>query len=315
MIYHSKTHMTDNQINWDNYWQGRTAVDAGAALVGVENNPEISGFWDERLSSYPKEGAALDLACGAGTVAGSLRRLSFIDVSGADISSSAIAVMKESLPDVKGVVAPLEALPFKRNSFRLIVSQFGFEYGQHDKVVEEISRLLANGGEFLALSHKTDGAIHDEVKAKSEQMVAIKKSRYLEVTRNLFEATFSDKGPDAIKDIAISFREKRAEVQALAETPKGFAVHLLNGTQDLFQRRASLGLEAMLSWLDEMEHEMDRFIGRMVSMDKAALDDQSLSAIEAGFRSFGVEPRPREILRDSRGHDLGWIISAYKNKT
>lgn len=304
--------MTDNQKNWDNYWQGRTAADAGAALVGVENNPEISGFWDERLSSYSKESAALDLACGAGTVAGSLLRLSFTNVSGVDISSSAIAVLKESLPDVKGVIAPLEALPFEPNSFDLVVSQFGFEYGNHEKVLGEISRILTLDGEFLALAHKANSAIHEEVKVKSRQMIAIKQSQYLETTRDLFEATFSNQGPDAIKDIAIRFKNKRAEVLALATEPKGFAGHLLHGTQDLFQRRASLGLEAMLSWLNDIEHEMDRFIGRMTSMEKAALNDQSLSDIENGFKALAVQTRPRGILSDSRGNDLGWIISAHK---
>lgn len=40
----SERDLTALDQDWSNYWQGRTGVESGAALVGVEKHPEIVPF-------------------------------------------------------------------------------------------------------------------------------------------------------------------------------------------------------------------------------------------------------------------------------
>ena len=45
-----------NQLDWSNYWQGRTAEQVGDAMVGVgiERSAELATFWNAELSDLKK---------------------------------------------------------------------------------------------------------------------------------------------------------------------------------------------------------------------------------------------------------------------
>ena len=298
--------------NWSNYWQGRTGVNAGSALVGIEHHPEIREFWQASFSEFPKSVAALDLACGAGTVAKVLNELGFSNVHGLDISSAAIDVLKKRLPDVSGFVSPADATPFETENFDLIVSQYGFEYGDHKKVIPEIGRILKPGGKFIALSHVTDGGIHKEVSEQLDGVVDIKESGFIDAARELFSAAMNKESAKAPKDVELVFRPAQMKLLDIAKRDKGLAEYLYVNTQRMFNNRQQYFYKDIVSWLDGMDEEVRRFMGRMESMKTAAISDEKIDSFLTCFEAAGISLSKPIKLQDQNNEALGWIFNGIK---
>lgn len=303
----------NNPENWSNYWQGRTAGESGAALVGVgvENDQDIAAFWDDALSGFEKDAPLLDLACGAGSVIRRAESSGFTDLTGADISDAAIVALKDACPTAKGVVCPANETPFKDGAFKIVASQFGFEYAGAERTASEIARLVAPGGLFVALAHKSGSAIEQEVLSKRAEAQAIKDTGFTEAAKTLFTVDKSG-GTDAeFAEANKAFRGPQGALLEIARNTGGLAAHLYQGTQQLYERRQSYDLSDMTGWLDGMAAEVDAYVGRMQSMSDAALTTEALDAVFAVLRQTGLTVLDPETLYSGPQKDpIAWIIKA-----
>ncbi len=308
------TQQTPQQLdqNWSNYWQGRTAAQSGSALVGIEDHPQIQSFWVESFAKLPKNACALDLACGAGTVAKVLNGLGFTDISGLDISSAAIDVLKKSLPDVSTFVSSADATPFEDAKFDVIVSQYGFEYGDFEAVIPEIARILKPGGRFLALSHKADGAIYREVSQQLEQITAIEQTGFIDAARGIFEVAMTKDSFKTPEEVDQVFRPAQAKLLELAKTHKRLAEHIYFSTQRMFKQRSQYHYKDIVNWLDGTDHEVKSFIGRMTSMKTAAIYSQKMDGFMSAFSKSGLEMCEPRVLIDDIQEELGWVFDGVK---
>ncbi|NNE58561.1 MAG: class I SAM-dependent methyltransferase [Hellea sp.] len=298
--------------DWSNYWQGRTAENAGSALVGIENHPDIHAFWEKNLSGIERNITAIDLACGAGTVANVMCELGFVNVSGLDLSASAIDVLSKRLPDVKGYVAPADDTPFDDKEFDLIVSQFGFEYGDFATVIPEIARILKGGGHFFALSHHSGGGIHAEVSEQLDEVLKIKETGFLPAARELFETALAVNPEKTQAEVSAIFRPAQSQLLELATTQKGLAEHIYVSTQRMFRQRKNYYPQDIYEWFDGMSNEVNRFIGRMSSMKSAAIDESKLKQMLDLFSKCGIEMEKPEPLIDQHNNALGWMFKGQK---
>lgn len=299
--------------SWDNYWQGRQAQTSGSALVGVEDNPEIMTFWRSVLAPIPREYKIMDLACGAGTVLKILDNLSFSDLSGVDVSVAAIEVLGRQLPEVDCTVSALENLPHKDESFQLLVSQFGFEYANREGAVSEVSRILKPSGDIIFLSHKKGSAIHHEVLSKLHQMTLFEKIEIFDISKELFTAALTGRASRPTQDIGADFLVKRKALEKIAMDYGGLAQHYLMGVRQMYERRDRYDLSDILGWIDGNENEMRKFIGRMQSMDEAALEESEIDNLSEAFKAVSIRLEKPDTLRDKKGRDLGWVIKAKKD--
>jgi SAM-dependent methyltransferase len=301
--------------NWSNYWQGRAAGQTGAALVGVgvENDADIAGFWDEELRGLGPDLSLLDLACGAGSVIRRAAGLGFGNLTGADISPGAIASLTQAFPSATGIIAPADDTGLPAGSFDLVVSQFGFEYAGVQSTAPEIVRLLAPGGTFLALTHLDGSVIEQEVEGKLGQAKAIEETGFIAAAKQMFDAAKSEKGEDAFQAAVENFRKPQDALLALAKTHGELAGHLYSGTQTLYERRQAYDLADIFGWLDGMAGEISAYRGRMQSMKDAALSEKDIMALLAQFKTLGLDCEPQEILKVGFHEDhLGWILRAQK---
>ncbi|MGB7417706.1 MAG: class I SAM-dependent methyltransferase, partial [Erythrobacter sp.] len=152
---------------WGDFW-ARSAQNAGAdgssgegrgclpqGWAGIENAQKSA--WYGFVDNLAKGARVLDLATGDARV------LRWMQLKRPDLALTGVDLAPR-LPEpppgitVRGDVA-MEALPFDVHSFDAVVSQFGFEYGEPDKVAGEIARVLCDGGRVAVMVHRGDGPI------------------------------------------------------------------------------------------------------------------------------------------------------------
>ncbi|WP_371397157.1 class I SAM-dependent methyltransferase [Fretibacter rubidus] len=300
-----------NAQNWGNYWQGRAASEAGAALVGVgvENDAQIAAFWDDVLNGLPKDAAVLDLACGAGSVLRRAKACGLSNLTGVDISPDAITTLKAAFPEVTGVAAPADATGLSDASFDMVASQFGFEYADVSKAATEAARLIKPGGAFVALAHIQTGAIETEVAAQLSDARAITDTAFIPLAKALFKVDMSG-GSDADFEAALArFSPAQEQLLTIARRTGGLAEHLYRGTQTLYQGRIGYNLSDINGWLDGMAAEIAAFTGRMDSMRQAALSESEAQSVLDILTRSDMDVTPLDIL--TLGTDkVAWIIRA-----
>lgn len=96
-----------------------------------------------------KKGLALDLGCGTGNYTFELKNRGF-EVVGLDISKEMLRIAKNKMPEILFVRGDAYLLPFKDNTFDLVLSVTMFEFiKKPENVLKEIYRILKPEGEIV----------------------------------------------------------------------------------------------------------------------------------------------------------------------
>ncbi|GAB5454013.1 MAG: hypothetical protein Hens2KO_02420 [Henriciella sp.] len=304
-----------SQSDWANYWSGREAGQTGEVFAGtgIENHDELSAFWTSAFSE-PHTGLVLDLACGAGSAIKHATASESNLLLGLDISADAILAAQAKIPGLTGIIAAADSIPLADGAVSHVISQFGFEYSNRAKASAEISRVLAPGGQFTAVVHLKAGAIAEECQGHLAKAELIASSGYFTSVRTLFAAAFEfDAAPSPafkqrVVDAGADFSKAQAKL-ALIIKEGGFASRLHAGASQLFERRRAYLLGDISTWLDQMEHEIDAYAGRMRGMLSAAIDADEAKTIVATIAANGdhnVEPL------SLGGRDAAWVLKATK---
>ena len=311
------THASD----WSNYWQGRTAGEAGAALVGagVETDTELAAFWADVFEGLAPETRVLDMACGAGSALRAAHGAGLTELTGADISPDAVTSLKAAIPGAEGHVTGADKTSFPDGAFDLVVSQFGFEYAGWQAATPEMIRLIAPGGQFTAIAHLAGGAIEAEVRDKLDECIELDGAGFIPVAETMFTALFAaDADPEAaekqeaLKTAIARFQSAEQKLASLAATQGGQAKHLHDGARALYQRRQAYKLEDVLGWLSGMSAEIAAYHGRMKSMTDAALSEDDAVALMALFTSAGFTAEPLTKLKLD-GEAAAWVLKAQRS--
>lgn len=91
----------------------------------------------------------LDIGCGTGLATRELKQNGF-DVTGSDKDTVMIETAKKHGDNIPYVVAPVEQLPFENETFDVVTAFTAFHWFTHEKAVNEIKRVLKDGGIFFA---------------------------------------------------------------------------------------------------------------------------------------------------------------------
>ncbi len=314
--------------DWDNYWQGRHGTQSGDALVGVgiEHNAVLTAFWNKAFNALPKTARLIDFACGAGSVLKHAHRAKMTNLTGLDISASAIDVLKNKFPMIKGVTSPVDNTPFIDDEFDIITSQFGFEYAgsskQLEKTIHEMTRILNPNGRIILIAHIKNGVIMRDCQQSLNHIEVMIKNRFIKAAKHTFltahkannEKTQQSKNKaeaamkqlnKASKPILDWLSQANLEKDNFAK----FTHHLLNGSNQLLQNYHKYNPKDGGLWFDGMASETIAYKGRMSSMIKAALSEKDAQKIVSTFRIAGFTPQSLEKLYFTDKHTpAAWII-------
>lgn len=301
--------------DWSNYWNGRTASETGEVfgLIEVETNDDLASFWRSVFEDYPAN-KVIDLACGAGSVLQHVGDPNTKELIGVDISQAAIDIAVANVSGLRGIVASATNVPLASQSADLVVSQFGFEYAGKD-CASEIARLLKPGGMFIAVAHMKNSAIEQECKSRLAGLVKIEDSKFVERAKVMiaqiiaFERGQSNQSREDLTPLIDDFSEAQTTLVSLAETNR-IATHLYTGTKQLFERRTSYEYKDIEGWLDGMQLEVSAYRGRMESMINAALTESE--ALEL-LNTIGVDEDCHMAPFKMDSDIVGWILKAKRS--
>ena len=151
---------------WSKFWQEFCVENAPyeRCYVPGDGQHAVDHHWAQFAAKLPREAQVIDLGCGAGIVGLSLLN-GRSDLSVAGVDWAYVPMME--VPNL--TIHPrtsMEALPFGEDSFDAAVSLFGIEYGNMDKTVGELTRVLKPGAPFSFLVHHRESEILREGNAR-----------------------------------------------------------------------------------------------------------------------------------------------------
>ncbi len=314
--------------SWDNYWAG-TANDSAYSNGGV-NHPSIFAYWstffDEQSAKLSQGNAValVDIACGNGALTAiALDKLenSTLAVTSVDISTAAIEQLANRFPNVNGIVSDVNKLSLEDEAFDFVVSQFGIEYAGDDAYTEAM-RLTKKGGTFALMLHCKDGMIFQESKTNLEVINTIKSSKLLSISKALFDAGFEmlkggerQKYEDSAKDFSSAILALEGLMRKYGkEVGGGFVFKLYNDLADIYESLSTLDPAGLMSWLENLDHEIAAYEARMASMVAAAMDESEFSELKTTIESNGfiVELADKLFSPDSP-LPLAWVVRAQKS--
>jgi SAM-dependent methyltransferase len=227
----------------------------------------------------------------------------------ADLSVDALELLKGRIEGVAVVAASASALPFRPESFDLVVSQFGVEYAGL-AAFEDAFRLLKPGGRIVTLSHVRGGFIDGKNAALQDGMNKIGDTGFIALAIDLTRAAFS--GVD-VEETVRRFQPAERELAAfVAEHPGGLHGHLYGGFRQLFERRARYDEGDILGWLDGMAAELDLNRLRLHEMRKAALGDAEIEALRSAASRSGISLDINRMTLAGHSAPVAWRIEGQK---
>jgi ubiquinone/menaquinone biosynthesis C-methylase UbiE len=126
----------------------------------------------KRMIYSAKGKKVLDVGCGTGRLFPEFQKMNF-DITGIDVSQKMIDIAKNRCHKAKLLVGDVENLPFKDDSFDVVVASFVVVHLKYlEKAFSEIYRVLKNGGVFIITNINQKKA--PKLKMSTTQEIVIK---------------------------------------------------------------------------------------------------------------------------------------------
>lgn len=311
--------------SWDTYWQG--TGDVGAYSSGGVNHPLILAFWDDFFSNVKQQypiAKIIDIASGNGAVLE--RALAAFDNQQADItcldvSQAAINNIRERFPEVQGVVADAQDIPLNSGGYNIAISQFGVEYAGIDAIYE-VARLVSEGGQLALMLHTREGSIHQECSESLDAIVRLQESKFIPYASEMFDAGFkavqgANRVPydEAAMKLAPALSSLEDIMRQYGQQVAGGTIsRLYNDVGQIHERIQHYESDEILTWLNQMNDELDAYAERMSSMHDSAIDQPTFEQVCENLRERGLSiVRAEPLTSPDQDLPLAWILAAKRS--
>ena len=310
--------------SWDTYWQGAQA--SAAYTGGGSSHPLILSFWDDYFRDVQRRGGEpriIDIASGNGAVvecASTAFGGQLPDFACLDVSASAISILEKRFPGVHGVVADAAAIPLDSASYDIATSQFGIEYAGLE-ALDEVTRLIAPGGELALLLHHRGGVIYRQCDASLDAISVMQAAKFIPNCIAMFDAGFAalsggDRGRynTAGKQFAPTIRTMEAIMtQHGSHVADGTILQLYRDIRHIHGRMRRYEPSEVLGWLKKMQEEIKAYAGRMASMRDVAIDATRFEQVRAALGEKGFEIlRAEPLAHPDQDLPMAWALVAKK---
>lgn len=152
----------DRRQAWAAYWSSGQLHSCPGSLPANQGSA-VDDFWHGHFATLQPGSRVLDLASGNGPLPLLIRQMhaGAVEVDAVDLAPVAPAwvdaAARASVRFHPGI--DMESLPFADASFDHIVSQFGFEYADHDRALSECLRVARPRASLAFVMHHADSVL------------------------------------------------------------------------------------------------------------------------------------------------------------
>lgn len=298
----------DSRRAWATFWSdGGAGPESGCLPNALQTIDAVQRTaWQQFASELSKGARVIDLATGDGAVLGKLRAVR-PDCKLLGVDSS--PVLPPQPPGIKlrtGIM--IESLPFPNESFDAVTSQFGYEYGETDRVAAEVHRVLKPGGKFQFVVHYREGPIlAHNLPLREALSWAVHASGYLDKARVFAKARAKvDLPTPAQFRMAPAEARQRFPAQPIAEE---FLSAVLQTLELSRHARAKEVLEVLQMLQDRAENQ----IGRVDSLERAARNVEQLNSLVHELVAAGLVVETSGTLSERAGdRPFAWLLKGSK---
>ena len=321
----------ERRESWTRYWAGGALHSCATSFEGNYDDA-IGCFWGEVCAKVSVSQRVLDVATGNGAlprlmvdVLAASGRLPLVDAI--DLADIDPAWLRAVPPEVgervrfhSRVVA--EVLPFADASFDLVVSQFGLEYSDLARSVDELRRVMKPGASVALVLHHADSLPVRLGRAGVVEIDWINQSggilqrarRLLPFLARLATAAGMasvQRDPQAAKARA-QFNEAMRELQqrASASLAPDILVETQTAVGELMAQVTALGAAAAEQRLDAIRDGLRLARLRQAELVAHALDRAGVERLAAGLAGSTDAQTEVGELR-VRGELFGWSLQAF----
>ncbi|MDP5103874.1 MAG: class I SAM-dependent methyltransferase [Erythrobacter sp.] len=289
---------------WKDFWATNARGQQGGCLpqrwAAIEQAQR--GCWHSFISDLPQGAGVLDLATGDGRVLG------WMQAARPDLVLTGIDLAPDLPTPPEGTTTRggigMENLPFQNSMFGVVVSQFGFEYGDVVSTAAEIARVLEPGGKVGLMVHRGDGPILEHNLARRAAIDWVLTEQQLcTILRTALQSPVG--GPQAAAQVAGAIgllgSRKFGEDSPAWEIPEALRRAILMG--------AGAGNDAIFGVIAEIEARAGNEIGRIASLERACGVADGRDGIIAAFADQGLTPRDSHDVCEPSGRALATFLT------
>lgn len=325
---------------WSRFWE-RGTLTTFEGHFRENYDAEIRDFWWAQFAHLADGAVIVDLATGNGALALLAARYARehdrnFAITGVDSAAIDPERLRAAWPALAGdfdavrlqACTPLEATGLADGSVDLVVSQYGFEYGDTAAGSREAGRILRPGGRLAMVLHHDDSAILSQAREGLAQVaLCLQQEKLLDQARRmirLFRALKPGEGrgglnwsPGALKvreDLLASAGrlERHARQPEARAKDAGFIEFMLPSVMRLLEQSRGLEPQMIEEALAGMEREAESYRLRMADLVSAARSEAGMQQIctelvQAGLRATSLAP-----LNYKTRTLLGWALTGQR---
>lgn len=288
---------------WTQYWTTEARSEGGCCGDG-EIAEVLDEVWAEFAETLPPRARVLDLATGDGAVLRRIRaRRPKAELVGVDLAE-ALPRPGRNIRLMPGVA--MEDLPFEAGRFDAVTAQFGLEYGDIERAIREVSRVLVPGGRARGLGHHRDSPMIAHNVARRHALAwAVLESGWLDKARSFARAR-------ALANLPVppTFRTAVDEASRL-HPGQPVAAEFIAAILQSLQLHAHAPVERTLQALDRLAQKARHEMGRIELLERAALDDDQVATCTDWLDQAEMRvDQVRMLTEPSQSRPFAWMIDA-----
>jgi len=299
---------------WSQYWKQGHLTSFGEDIKGNYKG-ELKKIWGDYFSKLNANDYVIDIGTGNGALIELALQGISVDCKFLGIDYAELHITEDKLTDNVNVSfmehVAAEILPFEKNSFNGVISQFALEYSDVSRSIVEISRVLKPKGTFQFVCHHEQSTIVLPNNAILSATENIMKQDGAFETASILVKLLSENGHDKLNAKEAVRNKLNRQLADIASTDEAalYATNFPKFIQTIFSKRSDTEKQEII---EQFSQELNGLILRLNDLKKAALTEMRKSELLEHCKNNGLKIETCKTIKQEDGSVLAYQIVGMK---